>query len=68
MREQQPAGGGELDLAAVAVEQLGAEVALQQADLLRQRRLRDVEALRRPAEVQLLGDHDERAEAAKVDH
>jgi hypothetical protein len=53
--EQQPAGVGELDSAAVAPEELDAQL------------LRDVQALGRPSEVQLLGDGDEVAQVTEVD-
>jgi hypothetical protein len=49
-------GGGELDLAAGAHEQLGAEGALELADLVAQRRLGDVEARGGTAEVEFLSD------------
>lgn len=42
------------------VEQLGAQVSLQAPDLIAERGLRDVRALGRAAEMQLLGEcHDE---------
>ena len=47
------------DAALGAVEELDAELLLELADLLAYCRLRDVQALRRAAEVQLLGDGDE---------
>jgi hypothetical protein len=58
--DQQPfAGGGEPHRAPAAVEQLDAEPALEPLHLLAHRRLHDVQAVGRPAEVQLLGDGDE---------
>ena len=39
---------------------------LQALDLLRQRRLRDVQPLRRPPEVQLLGKDDEIVEMGEL--
>jgi len=54
--EERLSGGSELDLAARAREQLGAEDALELADLVAQRRLGDVEARGGSAEVELLGD------------
>ena len=63
---QHPAGRGELDPAAVAQQQLGADLGLERLDLLTQRRLRDVQALRRAAEVQLFGDGDEVSEVAQL--
>ena len=52
-------GLGQADMAAGAVQQLHAELAFQRLDRLRQRRLRHVQPLRRPAEVQLFGDGEE---------
>jgi hypothetical protein len=49
------------------VEELDAELPLELADLLAERRLRDLEALRRAAEVQLLGDGDEVAQPPEVE-
>ena len=46
-------------MAAVALEQRRADASLERFDLLRERRRRDVQALRGAAEVQLLGDGDE---------
>ena len=54
-RVQRGAGGGELDLAPVAPEQLGAQRRFQAADLLAEGRLRQVQALCGAGEVQLLG-------------
>ena len=65
--EECPAGGGERDLPAVAHEQVGAEDALQIADLVAQRGLRDVEARRCPAEVQLLRDSKEIAQQPRLE-
>jgi hypothetical protein len=52
---QRGAGAGELDLAPVTPEQLGAQRSFQAADLLAEGRLRQVQALRGAGEVQLLG-------------
>src|SRR3954451_9931147 len=57
--EQRPSGDGEHDAARRAVEQPHAELLLELADLLADRGLGDVEAIRRTAEVQLLRDRDE---------
>jgi hypothetical protein len=54
--EERLSGGGELDLAAGADEQLGADGALELADLVAQRWLGDVEARGGAAEVELVGD------------
>src|SRR5438105_168078 len=61
------AGGRQFHAALGAVEQPHAQAPFQQRDGLRERRLRDVQALRRAAEVQLLGDGDELAPQAQVD-
>lgn len=60
--EQGLPGGGEPDRAGRPVEELHAQVAFQQPDLLAQRRLGDVHAFGGPAEVQFLGDGDESGE------
>ena len=60
--EQHLAGGRELDAARGAVEQRLAELGLEAADLLRERRLRDVQPRGGAAEVPLLGDGDEVAQ------
>jgi hypothetical protein len=65
-REHGGSGLGELDRAPGPGEQRHAELPLQPADLLAQGRLRDVESLRRTPEVQLVGEHDERAQQARV--
>jgi len=52
--EERPTRGGELDLAAGAHEQVGAEGALERMDLIAQGRLGDVEARGRAAEMELL--------------
>lgn len=59
-------GAGERDLSAASHEKLGAELLLELANLPAEHRLGDVEALRRPSEVQLLGDGDEVAEPSQV--
>ena len=56
----------ERDAAARPVEQADAELRLQLVDPLRQRRRGDVQALRGPSEVELLGHGDEVAHAAQV--
>ena len=55
------------DMTAVADEEARAELILELADLLRQCGLADVELLRRPAEVELLGHHYEVAHQAQVE-
>jgi hypothetical protein len=49
-----------------AVEEPHAELLLELPNLLAHGRLRDVQALRGPAEVQLLGDRDEVPDVAKL--
>jgi len=62
VRQQGRAGRGEGDATGAAVEQRDAQVAFELADRLAQRRLGKVQAGGGPAEVQLLGDRDERLE------
>ena len=57
--EEPLAAHGEGDMPAVAHEQRAAELALELADLLGERRLADVEPRGGAAEVQLVGDRDE---------
>ena len=64
--EERRPGRGQLDLALVAQQQLRADLLLELADLLAQRRLGHVQALRRAAEVQLLGDGDEVAQVSEL--
>ena len=65
LRQQRPSRIGEQDAALRAVEQLHAELGLELADLLADGGLRDVQALRRAPEVQLLGDSDEVPQVAE---
>jgi hypothetical protein len=51
---------------AIADEQRRADARLEQLDLLRKRRRRDVDAFRRTAEVKLLGDCDEIAQQPQL--
>jgi hypothetical protein len=62
-----PSRLGRRDDAARPPEQLDAELLLEPANRLRQRRLRDVQPLGRPPEVQLLEDGEEVAEMAQLD-
>ena len=66
LRQQHRAGGGQLHAAAVALEQRHAQLRLELADLLTQRRLGDVQTLGRTPEVRLLRDRDEVAEVAEL--
>ena len=59
------AGGRQVDVSAVADEQLSPELTFKVADLLRQRRSRNVQPLRGPTEVQLLGNRDEVAQLSE---
>ena len=65
--EERVPGGGELDLAAGAREQLCAEGALELADLVAQRRLGDIEARGGTAEVELLSDGQEVAKQTRLE-
>jgi hypothetical protein len=64
--EHRGAGLGQLDAGARAVEQRHAELALEPGDLLAQGRLGDVQALGGTTEVQLVGEHDERAQEPRI--
>ena len=64
--EQHLAGGRELDAARRAVAAGAPELGLEAADLLGERRLRDVQPLRGAAEVPLLGDGDEVAQLSQL--
>jgi hypothetical protein len=65
--EERVTCGGELDVAAVAREQIGAERLLELVDLVAQRRLGDIEARGCPAEVELLRDGQEVAQQARLE-
>src|SRR5690606_20508645 len=62
---EQPTRFSELDSIAGAVEQGNAELSLESLDLLRQRRLRDVQPFGRPGEVPFLRDGEEIPEMAQ---
>jgi hypothetical protein len=64
--EQQHAGGGQVDAARVALEQLDAELGFQPADLRGQRGLGDPNALSGAREAVLFGDRDEVAQMAQL--
>jgi hypothetical protein len=51
----------------VRTKELAAKLPFEGADLARERRLGDVQALRRTAEVQLLGDRQEVAQMSKLE-
>jgi hypothetical protein len=67
LAEQRLPGRAQLDPARVPFEELNPELGLQAADLLRERRLRDVEPVRGATEVQFLGHGHERGQQAKVE-
>ena len=54
-------------MTAVAGEETRTELVLELANLLRKSRLADVELVRRPAEVKLIGHHYEVAHQAQVE-
>jgi hypothetical protein len=64
--QQRVAGIGERHRTPRALEQPHAQLRLQRADLLAQRRLGDVQALGGAREVQLLGDGDEIAQVTQL--
>ena len=64
--QQRLPGCGEADLAAVAQEEARAQSGLQALDLLAQRRLRDMQLLGGPGEVQLFGHCDEIPQVPEV--
>jgi hypothetical protein len=61
------ARGGRRDDATRAIEKLDAELLLELADGLRERRLCDVKPFRRMAEVELLTDGEEVPQVSQVD-
>ena len=63
--EQRRARRGERDAAAIALEQPHAELVLERPHLLADARLGQVQPVGGAAEVQLLGDRDERPELAE---
>ena len=65
--EERLAGERQLDLVGRAPQQLGAHQLLEGADLTAERGLRDVQPVGRAAEVELLGDRDERAQMSQLD-
>jgi hypothetical protein len=60
------AGGGQIDVSAVADEKLSPEFTFEVADLLRQGRCRNVKPLRGPTEVQLFGHRHEIAQLSEL--
>jgi hypothetical protein len=59
-------GGRQVDVSAVADEKLSPELTFEVADLLRQRRCRNVKPLRGPTEVQLFGHRHEIAQLSEL--
>ena len=66
-RQQGLAGQRQLDALSGPAEQVAADEAFQAADLAAQRRLRDEQPLGCPAEAEVVGDRDERAQVAQLD-
>src|SRR6266540_1931573 len=64
--EEGPTGVRQRDSAIRPMEETDAELALEVADLLTERRLRDVQALRGSTEMQLFGDRHEVPEVTKL--
>jgi hypothetical protein len=64
--EEQPAGLGQRHAPARALEEPHAELALERLDLQAERRLRHMQPLGRPPEMQLLGNGDEIPEMAQL--
>ena len=65
-RDEQVAGLRHRDLARRALDERHAELGLEAADLLRQRRLRDVLAGGSAGEMALVGERDEVAQLAEI--
>jgi hypothetical protein len=65
--QQRAAGGGESDRPWMPIEELESKLAFEPGDLLAQRGLRDVEPFRRPREVQLVREREERRQQPEVD-
>ena len=66
LRKQRLARRGQADSASPALEQPHPQLALQRRDALGQRRLRNVQALRRARKVPFLGDRDEGPEVLDI--
>jgi hypothetical protein len=66
--QEGPSGRRQPHRPAGPVQQDHAEDALQQLDLPAQRRLGHVQTLRRPPEVEFLGDGDEAPQLAEFEH
>lgn len=67
LSEKRLAGGGEVDVAAVALKQRHSELCFEAADLLAEGGLRDVQPFGRAAEVELLGDGGEVLDESEVE-
>ena len=63
---EQPPGLGQADRAAVAVDQRHAQILLEQLDLPAERRLGDVQDLRRAGEIALPRQSDEISELTQI--
>ncbi len=68
MPKQEHTGLGQLDVVRGPVQQLGSELLLEQPHLATERRLRDMQPLRRAGEVPLLGDGDEVLQPTEIRH
>jgi hypothetical protein len=68
VREQHLAGWSQFNAAAVATQQLGADLRFETADSLTQGRLREREIFGGPAEAQPLGDRNEVTKVAALSH
>jgi hypothetical protein len=66
-RQQGLAGQRQLDALGGPAEQVAPDEAFQAADLAAERGLRDEQPLGRPAEAEIVGDRDERAQVAQLD-
>jgi hypothetical protein len=64
--QKRPSGRGQFHVVGAAVQQARAYLPLKALDLLGERGLRDVLAVRRPAEVQLLSERDEKPELTEL--
>ena len=66
--QEHPARFRQGDVAFAAFQQAHAEILFQRLDLLREGRLRQMQAQRCPSEAQLLGDGHEIAQLAEIEH
>lgn len=64
---QHPPGIGESHMSSAALEERDPELALELSNLLAQRRLRDMQPIRRPTEVQLIRHRNEELQTAQTE-